>query len=59
MYNTGDIVLYKGVKARIRQILGNGIYLVEIIVNGVLHVQMARDIDLKPFADEEDYERGL
>ncbi len=59
MYNIGDIVLYKGVRAKIRQVLGNGIYLVEIIVNGVLYVQIAKDIELELLADEEDYERGM
>ena len=59
MYNIGDIVLYKGVRAKIRQVLGNGIYLVEIIVNGVLYVQIARDTELELFIDEEDCERGM
>lgn len=57
MYNIGDIVLYNGVKARIRQLLGNGIYLVEIISNGVLRVQMAKATELEPLTDEENYER--
>lgn len=59
MYNIGDIVLYNGVKARIRQILGNGIYLVEIISNGVLRVQIAKAIELELLTDEEEYERGM
>jgi hypothetical protein len=59
MYNIGDIVLYKGVKAKIRQVLGNGIYLVEVVITGVLYVQIARDAELKPFTYEEEYERGM
>lgn len=57
MYNVGDIVLYNGVKARIRQILGNDIYLVELISNNILHVQIAKAIELESFADKEDCER--
>lgn len=57
MYNIGDIVLYNGVRARIRQILGDGIYLVEIISNGILRVQIAKAVELEPFAGEENYER--
>lgn len=57
MYNVGDIVLYNGVRARIRQILGNDIYLVEIISNNILHVQIAKAIELKSFVDKEDCER--
>lgn len=57
MYNVGDIVLYNGVKARIRQTLGNDIYLVEIISNNILHVQIAKAIELEFFADKEDRER--
>lgn len=57
MYNVGEIILYNGVKARIRQILENNIYLVEIISNGVLRVQIAKAIELESFTDKEDCER--